>query len=290
MSLEESARARGEKGPGEFSDSEETPDLFYLAFKRVEAEIMSVESDQVPLIDFDPRAVVSTILGAYPEIIALRPQLELLTPEIAKLDNLRDYALALGHAHARYAQALGANDDLVELTTEGRGLCERLQAAATNLSSLGWLTPSALTDRASDDDTNIALGLQLLAESLLACWSELADKTDLRRAEVEHAQFVARRILVLRERREQAPVRRERSSLLRQRAYALCATTYAEARSALALLGYGNAELEAIAPSLSFAGEARDLGSEAPGAPEAPEVNTESRNLTARSRGPTRNE
>jgi hypothetical protein len=88
---------------------EPEPAELAAGFKRVEAEIRSVPERELVPVNVDVLGAVTTVLGALPELRALRAQFaELRGFDLASFDKLRDYALALGHAHAMYPAAGGA--------------------------------------------------------------------------------------------------------------------------------------------------------------------------------------
>jgi hypothetical protein len=58
-------------GATDAGDSEANKALFHLAFKRVEPEILALPLDRLTTMNFDVRAVVTTVFGVYPEILAI---------------------------------------------------------------------------------------------------------------------------------------------------------------------------------------------------------------------------
>ncbi|HEX2733327.1 MAG TPA: hypothetical protein VHM70_17070 [Polyangiaceae bacterium] len=251
------------------ADVESNPNLFHLAFKRVEAEIKAVPTEQLVPINFDPRGVVATILGAYPEIIALRSQLNTLPFDISIVDKLKDYALALGHAHARCMQAVEAGSELAELGSEGSAIRDRLQADAQGLAKRGIMNPKLLDKfRNGNGYKNIAFDVVGLAEAFLDVWDKLGGKTLVTREELEHAREVGNRLIEQLGLREQGPAEKDQASIVRQQAYVLCAHAYDEVRQAVAYIRRHEQDAEQIAPSL-FAGRGGRPAVE----PETPEVN-----------------
>src|SRR5689334_14176880 len=107
---------------------------FAAGFQRVEAELSQVEERDIVAVNLDVPGAVAMVLGSLPEIRALRPELaELKGFDLARFDKLRDYTLAVGHAHAMFRAASGPNDTLTELAEEVAELRDVLQADATAL-------------------------------------------------------------------------------------------------------------------------------------------------------------
>ena len=93
--------------------------LLLDGFKRVEARVRAVPSKECEQINLDIPSAVATVIGAYPEIISLRPALEgLKTFNMSDVDSLRDYGCALGHAHAEYRATAGVVDNVGALAAE----------------------------------------------------------------------------------------------------------------------------------------------------------------------------
>src|SRR5690349_4844390 len=92
---------------------------FAAGFQRVEAEIGQVQERDIVTVNLDIPVAVTIVLGSLPEIRALRAELaELKGFDIARFDKLRDYTLAVGHAHAMFRAANGPSDTLTELAEE----------------------------------------------------------------------------------------------------------------------------------------------------------------------------
>lgn len=224
---------------------------FHLAFRRVEAEIRAVTNAQLLPISFDPQSVVRTVLGAYPKIVAHRPELSRLPLEIAVIDKLEDYALALGYSHSRWQQGLQHDEELEALSAHGRELRERLHADAFALAKRGIMNPRLLDRcRHASGYKNIAFDVVGLVESFFDEWDRLEGRTLVSSEELSHAREVANRMIELLGLRQRATERRE-ASVLRQQAYVLCARSYELARGALVFIRRHDGDVDRIAPLLS---------------------------------------
>lgn len=109
-----------------------TDEEFFLGFKRVEEEVRAVPEDGLEPINLDVPTTVTTVLGAWPEILALRAQVAALPNfDIGRFDKLRDYALALAHTHGAYRGLAAPPDGLVRIS------CSHSQASKVESSNLG---------------------------------------------------------------------------------------------------------------------------------------------------------
>src|SRR5688572_22808457 len=73
---------------------------FLDGFKRVEAELQAIPEQDLIVINLEVLSAVATVLGTLPELRALRERFASLPDfDLVRFDKLRDYALALGHAH-----------------------------------------------------------------------------------------------------------------------------------------------------------------------------------------------
>jgi hypothetical protein len=194
------------------------------------------------------------VLGAAPEILALRGDLERLPLSMKKIERLPDYALALGHAHARFMMALQSTDDLSALATEGVTLRDQLQSDASTLAKRGIISLELVNRfRNGNGYRNIAFDLVGLAEVFVDVWDRLNGRTFVTQAEVERARVIGNRMVQLLGHREQAPQLRDQAAVTRQQAYLLCAEAYEEARHAVQFVRRNEGDADSIAPSL-FAG------------------------------------
>jgi hypothetical protein len=59
---------------GNDTNNDPAPSIYRQAFEQVKVEIESVKEDDFVNVSLDILATVITVQGAYPEIVALRPQ------------------------------------------------------------------------------------------------------------------------------------------------------------------------------------------------------------------------
>jgi hypothetical protein len=241
---------------------------FHLAFERVESEIRAVDPSRLLVVNVDLRTVVTTIVGAYPEIFALRPIIATLgTVDVTCVDKLLDHALALGHAHTLYMLATQSRDELAAFASEGIAVRDLLRADAVTLAKRSLINPD-LIERLQNGISYRAIAFDLVAISLtlLEAWPRLQGKVAFEYADLTAARTLGNRMVKLVGQREQAPVAREKAAIVRQQAFTLCADTYEEVRFAVHFARRYHGDGESIAPSLFQARGRRGGDAEVPGA------------------------
>jgi hypothetical protein len=228
---------------------------FADGFKRVEAEIRALPEAELVPVNIDVQGAVTTVLGALPELSALRPELvELKDFDLASFDKLRDYSLALGYTHAMYRVAAGPSDSLTALATELTELRDMLEADATALAKRGILDEAQVSKlRDGSGYKNIAFEVVGLVGLLRDRWDAIQGRSAISETELEHAGQLAQELVTKLGVREQAPAVAGAAAVLRQRAFTLFANTYDEVRRAVSYLRWHENDVDEIAPSL-FAG------------------------------------
>jgi len=116
------------------------------SYERVKAELEALEPEGLPPVNLDVQVAVSTILGALPEIRALRERMvkELPAFDIASFDKLEDYAQALAFAQAKFQFATQPPGDFDVVSSEAAKLREKLLANAQALALSGLFDGSSL--------------------------------------------------------------------------------------------------------------------------------------------------
>ncbi len=249
------------------------PVQFHLGFERVRALLTSVSIDSLEPINLEVPATCATVIGAYPEIIELRPQLESLsTFDISHVDNLRDYALALGHTHSEHRSEGGTSDKVSVLAAKCLDNRDLFHADATALAKRGLLDESRVAKlRGGNSYRMIAFDVIGLTGLFLSSWETIKDKTALTQAEMEEARTAANQLVSAIGLREQAEPATSEVSLLRQQAYTLLVRAYNETRDAIAFIRRAEGDVDRIAPSL-YAGRGRRVATEVvtPASPATP--------------------
>ncbi len=242
-------------------------------FERLKPEMAALDVEQLLPVKLDLSGAVATVLGALPEMQALRAQIvkELPLFDVERFDRLKDYALALGYAHARYLSATQPPDDLDELATEVVETRERLLAEVKALVQHGIVSDPRLAQlKGAKGYKNVATDLMILTNALREVWPRVEGKIFTTASDLDGALKAASRLLRVVDLRERAPAQVADAMDQRTRAFTLLAIVYEDARRAVAYLRAAAGDADSIAPSL-YPGRPRPrkapTESQAPAAP-----------------------
>lgn len=222
------------------------------AYNRMLPELTALLPEELIPLNLEVPAVVATVLGALPEILALREDASKLASfDVAHIDQLESCALALSHAHSQHKATAEASDDLVELHMEAAGTRDRFHSDASNLVVSNLLDRSSLRGYGGVAGyKNVASDLLLLVSVYRSNWSKIEGKTTCTVQELDRADKLATRMLRLFGLREQAPAVTAAWADSRARAFTLLFRHYDAARRAVAYLRWHQGDADAIAPSL----------------------------------------
>ena len=223
------------------------------AYTRVKGDWAALESDQLLQINLDLQLALQTILGAWPEIKALRDKVAEQLPafDIGQLDKLEDYALALMYVQSRYALATKPPDDLVELVSEASRLRDRLFADAQALALRNLFDPRKITAlRGGNGYKNLASDLLALATELEAIFPSIQAKAATTPEELQAATQMATRLTRVVGVREQSPTVVAALTDERLRAFTQLIKSYDDARAAVSYLRRREGDVDEIAPNL----------------------------------------
>lgn len=229
------------------------------AFADSQADRDAVRPEDLSRLNLDVPSAVATVLGALPEILAFRTDLEKHIPtfDLKHVDQLHTYALALSHAFAQNKSATPNGDNLAELNVEGSTLRDNLLADLTTLARRGRVNPAAFKScKGYVGYKNVATELQVLTTVARANWSQIEGKCGISPEELERGEKVATHMLRLVGLREQATEIASAATDQRDRAFKLFIDSYDQVRRALQYLRWDEDDVEDIAPSL-YAGRRR---------------------------------
>jgi hypothetical protein len=215
-------------------------------------------SDLVP-ITVDTPSTVTTVIGSLPEIEALLPDLQKVAPEIdlALLNKIRQCALALSYAHARYLSASSPSNELLELVETGTALRQTLLYDANALAQRGIINQGKLADlQGAAGFKNLAVDLTILASVLKEQWAEIQGNSGVKATEIEEALRIAERIFTSVGLKEQGPATVGSATDLRVRAFTFLTKLWDTVRQAVTFVRWKQKDVDKIAPSL-YAGKVR---------------------------------
>lgn len=258
--------------PGAVSaqDGAAAAEEFLLGFQRVEQEIRAKAENALAPVNLDVPSTVATVLGAWPEIAALREQIAGLPGfDATRLDRLRDFALALAHAHSAFRGSAGPPDGVTKLAEELAAIRDVLFADATALAKRGIFDEARIAKlRSGPGYKSLAFDVAGLVQVLRERWTDIAGRTGVQATELDHAAQLAQRLVTAVGVREQQPVATGAAALLRQQAFTVLVEAYDEVQRGLSFLRWHEQDMETIAPSL-WAGRGARPTAEAPVTPGA---------------------
>lgn len=223
------------------------------AYARVKGDWAALESDQLLQINLDLQLALQTILGAWPEIKALRDKIAQQLPafDIGQLDKLEDYALALMYVQSRYVLATKPPDDLVDLVSEASRLRDRLFADAQALALRNLFDPRKLSAlKGGNGYKNLASDLQALTTEFEAIFPSIQGKAATTPEELQAATQMATRLTRVIGMREQSPTVVATLTDERLRAFTQVIKAYDDARAAVSYLRRREGDVEEIVPNL----------------------------------------
>lgn len=222
------------------------------AYERVLPEIMALPKEAVRRPNLEILPAVSTALGTLPRLRPLRDRLAgLIEFDIACVDRLEDYSLALMEANARFQLTYEAHDDLPALLAEAIETRDRLVGDARALVSYDLIDGTSLRNVSrSSGYKQVAMDLQMLVTVLGDVLPEIEGKSCVQRAELDRAATVAACMLRLVGSRQRRPSSRAEARDLRARAFTLFLHAYEQARRGAEFLFFGDPEREGFVPCL----------------------------------------
>lgn len=239
--------------------------LVGVAYDRVLPAMNALAPEQVRRVSVDAQSTTATVLGALPNLLALRGQLEGLPGfDVALVDKLEDYALALRDANLYYLIARHAPEEIQGLTAEGREIRGTLRADTTMLRERGVLVGTCF-DRYTGrlGPKAIANDLGILVTVLRTNGSEIQGKCAIEPGELDHADQVATHLLRLVGQRDQATPGPTETADKRARAFTVCKNAYDQVRRAITFVRWNERDVDEIAPSLHAGRRRRSAGTEA---------------------------
>ena len=245
QNIEESVTANVQTAP-------RFPDALEDAYQRRLEEIKAVPDDEIFRNTLDVHASVTTILGALPEIRALREAMGRLPQlDVELVDALEDYAKATGQAHSLYTIAMTPLEDIVALNEAATKEREVLRVVCLALATRGLLDRGRLASfKGLVGYKNVAFDLIDYANLLKECWPAIEGRSGLSLEDVAEAKDLGLRLAQAAGFREQAPLLAADVLKVRQQALTLMVRAYDEVRRAVFYLRWKEGDADSIAPSL----------------------------------------
>ncbi len=240
------------------------------AYERRLREIESV-TELIP-ITIDLPTAIATVLGALPQIQALKKEMATLPIDEPVLDGLDDYAEACAEANARYVTAVAPAEEVVALNEAALALRETLRSDAAALVQRGLLDEARLAAfQGHTGYKNVGFDLIDYATLFRDCWTAIQGKTALTIEEVQAAKDLGDQLVRAAGEHQQTPAVIAETALIRQQAFTLMVNAYDEARRAISFLRWRTDDVNTIAPSLYAGRTHRTVAPDPTPAPTPPE-------------------
>jgi len=170
---------------------------FRDAYQTLLEEMRAVPADKLMIVNLDIPTAVTTVLGALPQIRAMRAQVMAMPQmDIARFDKLEAYTLAVGYANSLYLAASQPSESLEDLAAEGVTMRDLLVAEATTLSQRRLIDGQRLKElKGANGYRNLAVDLFTLAAMVREVWPTLGGKTTLQLSELDQAETLADKLL-----------------------------------------------------------------------------------------------
>jgi hypothetical protein len=222
------------------------------AYNQTASERAALPPEKVQQLNLDVTSAASTVLGALPEVLALRPEAEKLGAFDATLfDNMEAYTLALVYANAQDKVSSELPDDLQELNTEGMRTRAVLFADTTALATRGLIPADSLSNyKGTFGYKLVAADIQLLVSVLRNNWARIEGKCGVTTEELDRAERLSHRMLRVVGLREQAPAATKVTADQRDRAFTLFMRSYDEIQRVVSYLRWKQNDADTIAPTL----------------------------------------
>jgi hypothetical protein len=232
------------------------------SLERVRPELEALPEDEVGRITTNVPSAVTIVLGAAHNVAAMRDEIVRKLPEhdLAPLDKLRDYALALLFAHIMTLPSAEIETRLQALLAEAGTRRAQMLGVAEAYVPLGLVDAERVAAiRRGSGHLDTAQDLIALAQLYHAHQAELAGKTPFSAADLEHTHALGLELFDLLGRRKVGndgsggPGAYEQARL---RAFRLMVRAYDAARAAVGYLRWREGDAETFVPSL-FGGRRR---------------------------------
>lgn len=207
-------------------------------------------------ITVDPTNAVTTVYGAIPAIMALKPEVEATFKAFPMkyIDNLSVYASALLFAHTNWLFATTPSPELQELIAQAVRGRVRVVSVAETAAVHGLISPEVLKDlQGPKGHKNVALDLLGVTGVLRRNWAALEGKVPLTLSDLSSYEQIAQKVVQTVGEREMAPAADSAVSMERKRAYTVLIEAFEEVRAAVIYIRRKQGDADQIAPS-PFAG------------------------------------
>lgn len=223
----------------------------HLAHERLQPELQAYPLHRLVVINFDVPRVVNNALTIATRLKAHRYLFLDVRPfNMSWIDNLEDYALALGHSHAvvKIAESREVSEDVPFLLAQRRQL--HLEAAAA--AGRGDLDPAKLKDlNHGNDHTELVYDCVGLVQLFLSAWPVLENNTGVKMPRLMEIRERANRLMMSKNNEDDRDASLASAQLDRRRSATGLVTVFRRIRGAMALVVDDFSMIEELVPPLA---------------------------------------
>lgn len=224
------------------------------AFRAFLPEMDALSEAELLAPTVDVMHAVSVVLGVWPRLQQLRPDIERQLPlfNLARFDNLEQYAKALHHANALFRMATSPKQSLTERANELALIRDRLLTDAQSLANYGLLDGESLKEcKTAPGYKALAGDIAILLTVFKERWPVIRQRTPVTVEVLNDANDRAEELLEAVAVKDQAPVTASEAGDRRRRAFTIFARAYKDAQRAVAYLRADFDDAEEFAPGLA---------------------------------------
>jgi hypothetical protein len=192
--------------------------------------------------------------------------------DLARFDDLDDYARALQYAQQEWLKAGGAVDDVPALVEEATSLRDLLHSDVLALVRRGLLSGEPFRNvKKQNGHRPLATDLGVLASTLLGKFALIQGKTAITKEELNKAVELSDKLAEAIGLKARAPADTDEAAVIRRKAYTLFLKVYEDVRVAVMYVRRHEGDGDSFAPSL-YAVRAAHARKREPDAPTSDEA------------------
>jgi hypothetical protein len=224
------------------------------ALETVRPKLDQIQKADLLPMNVDPLRALTTVRGVATRLRPFREQM-LTLPDfnIEHFDNLDLYARALMQANALYACAKAPPTELVKVAEEANQLKEAFTCDVGSLVKRGLLRENCFKSAQGHPSyRHLASDLMTLTNILRMHLEKASNRSTASFEELERAEILVERLMVLLSARERAPIELATATLDRQKAFTLMSRSYDQVRKVVTYLRWGKNDSSEFAPPLNL--------------------------------------
>lgn len=215
--------------------------------------LLTLQPEELKSLNLEIPSTVSSIVGAWPRVSSFRDQIASQLPklDLTDFDQLKNYALAMGHAHAECALADQANLGLPALNEKVTRMRDIFLSIARTLVLWGLLDAERFASiRGASGYKVVAFELTSLSSLFRQEWAVIGPRSGLQLADLEEADLLGTRMVAAVGARGDGSTTDSQAGQMRLRAFTLFKRAYKDAHRALSYVRAEQGDVDAILPPI----------------------------------------